>query len=48
MAWLKEGSFKTKIVSTREMTQASLAELKNKKMMVLDMRKIDVLEREEE
>lgn len=30
------------------MTQASLAELKNKKMMVLDMRKIDVLEREEE
>lgn len=27
MAWLKEGSFKT----TREMTQASLAELKNKK-----------------
>lgn len=46
MAWLKEGSFKTKIVSTREMTQASLAELKNKKMM--DMRKIDVLEREEE
>lgn len=46
MAWLKEGSFKTKIVSTREMTQASLAELKNKKMM--DMLKIDVLEREEE
>lgn len=43
---MKEGSFKTKIVSTREMTQASLAELKNKKMM--DMLKIDVLEREEE
>lgn len=31
MAWLKEESFKTKIVSTREMTQASIAELKNKK-----------------
>lgn len=29
------------------MTQASLAEVKNKKMMVLDMHKIDVLEREE-